>query len=260
MKFQITESSKGLAAHWNRTYREEPQNRSTYASRLMKSSLASKIKGKTVLDVGCGNLPVENGKSIGNARFLVASGAKYTGVDISEFALSKAKRSMLRDIRLLCADARQLPFGDNSFETVVMFDILPLLGRYASCAIEEAARISKENLIFTVGHIDMLRTLPDFKKTSLRDDKFVGTVIEVPSTDLFEQIVFDENQINELLSKANFKVQIRVLSTVRYVSCVLLEKESPNSRSLSSIRKELGEGADNKFLMYVEAVKSTQRN
>ena len=73
-------------------------------------------KGDRVIDVGCGS------------GFLMKRirDANVTGVDLSDTALSMARVNLsgMGNVRLVKADARQLPFDDSSFDKVVCADVL----------------------------------------------------------------------------------------------------------------------------------------
>lgn len=71
--------------------------------------------GTKCLDVGCGS-----GNSY--APGLVARGAEWTGVDVSENAVAAARASGL-DARVI-EDAAELPFPDESFDLVVCIEVL----------------------------------------------------------------------------------------------------------------------------------------
>ena len=93
------------------------------------------LEGLSILDVGCGGG--------GLARALSAKGAKVTGVDPQDAALTIA-RSRAPDAEFQQAGAEALPFPDASFDRVVFLNSLhhvpvPLMG----AALKEAVRVSK---------------------------------------------------------------------------------------------------------------------
>ena len=63
------------------------------------------------LDLGCGT-----GRAI---PLLAAAGWRVTGVDVSRDQLRVAEQHAADAEELLCADAQQLPFADDSFDAVV---------------------------------------------------------------------------------------------------------------------------------------------
>ncbi len=93
------------------------------------------LKGRSVLDVGCGRGGV--------ARMLAAEGAEVTGIDPLAEAVAEASATV-PEARFQVAGAEALPFADGSFDAVVIINALhhvpgPLMGG----ALEEAARVSR---------------------------------------------------------------------------------------------------------------------
>lgn len=80
------------------------------------------FKGKNVLDIGCG--------AAGKSLYYASLGAKkVTGIDVVTYyeqeALALAKEKGLEDrFEFICGDAANLPFGDNSFDTIIMNDAM----------------------------------------------------------------------------------------------------------------------------------------
>lgn len=82
----------------------------------------SMLKDKTVLDIGCG----AGGKSL----YYVSSGATHVyGVDVVE-SYKEESENLAEELGLadkftfICADAKNLPFPDNSFDTIIMNDAM----------------------------------------------------------------------------------------------------------------------------------------
>ena len=127
--------------------------------RVVYKILESEVKGKTVLDYGCGH----GMHSVSIARF----GGKITGVDLSEESLKIAKRRSEEDgfsekIQFVTGDCESLPFADHSFD--IVFDG----GTFSSLDIEKAfseiARVLKPGGLLigieTLGH----NPLANFKR------------------------------------------------------------------------------------------------
>ncbi|MFH1422149.1 MAG: class I SAM-dependent methyltransferase [Planctomycetota bacterium] len=95
--------------------------------------------GQSLLEVGCGE-----GKYIG---FALSLGKEAVGIDISSAVVNKASKEF-GDFFLL-ADALNVPFADNSFDTVCLWDVLEHVTD-DSIALQEAVRVAKKNVLISV--------------------------------------------------------------------------------------------------------------
>lgn len=105
----------GKAFDWGKTSADYAKYRDIYPGefyeKIRKRGLCE--AGMDVLDLGTGTgvLP----------RALYGSGARFTGTDLSENQVLEAKKlagEQQMDIRFLASPAEELPFADNSFDTV----------------------------------------------------------------------------------------------------------------------------------------------
>lgn len=108
--------------------------------------------GSKVLELGCGD-----GKTLAAMQ---DRGWRATGLDISPEALRLSRASLGPEANLLLADARHLPFKDQSFDAVFAFHVIGHLhqaGRKASSA--EAARVLRPggSLFFREFGLDDMR-------------------------------------------------------------------------------------------------------
>jgi SAM-dependent methyltransferase len=170
-------------AFWNNVWRKGAEP-GTMVSNWLGGF--EELRGKTVLDVGCGG-----GSKI--AQFASTFKAKsYVGVDISEEALSLMRQNGFKNQSFIQADARSLPFGDNSFDIVIAIASLEFLGRDIVQALSEMRRVSNDKVIFTV------------PLTKQRYDIFnnlgFGNLINLQAG--FEGINFCPEDINPLLNSA----------------------------------------------------------
>jgi ubiquinone/menaquinone biosynthesis C-methylase UbiE len=98
------------------------------------------------LDIGCGSggfTEIQNGKRTTAASWLELHGdSDSVGVDIDEKLIEKAKQRITNGTRFLAADARNLPFEDNSFDYIHMSGVLHHMSQYET-AIREMARVLK---------------------------------------------------------------------------------------------------------------------
>lgn len=111
--------------------------------------LIGSIKGKTVLDLACGEGY--------NTRILAHKGAKATGIDHSEKMISLARAEERREplgIRYYRMDASRLNnISDSSFDLVTCFMALHDIENYEG-AVAEVARVLKHNglFVFSIMH------------------------------------------------------------------------------------------------------------
>ncbi len=146
---------------------------------------------KKVLEVAC---------NMGTTLIEVANkyGCSITGVDMSDEALEKAKENIkaanLEDkINLLKADARSLPFEDETFDIVINEAMLTMLSnKDKEKALNEYYRVLKKGGVLLTHDINILRKVPKVIISVMRK------IINVPAVPLKE---FD--WIN-LLKKAGF--------------------------------------------------------
>lgn len=97
---------------------------------------------RPVLDLGCGGGLLSN--------FLAAQGKCVVGVDVSEDALSVAKKySSTKTVDYVLSEARDLPFGDGHFDAVCVMDLLEHVDKPQE-VLAEASRVLASNglLIF----------------------------------------------------------------------------------------------------------------
>lgn len=96
----------------------------------------------SVLEVGCGE-----GHLISFLSHKI-SNIKFFGVDISD-KMVKISSKINPSARIVKADAGSLPFPDNSFDAVLLCEVLEHLNN-PKMGILEARRVAKKNLIFSV--------------------------------------------------------------------------------------------------------------
>lgn len=97
----------------------------------------------SVLDVGCGK-----GFMMHDLMELIP-GIRVKGIDISEYAIENAIEDMKPHVRV--ANAKQLPFEDNSFDVVISINTVHNLERdECGQALQEIERVSRGNSFITV--------------------------------------------------------------------------------------------------------------
>ncbi len=79
----------------------------------VQAFLMELLKGKSVLDIGCGS-----GKYM---ALLAPSAARYVGLDISQeqIALAAGKSQGMGNVELICCSAEKIPLPDHSIDIVI---------------------------------------------------------------------------------------------------------------------------------------------
>lgn len=102
--------------------------------------LKERLDYKSVLDIGCsvgGSFPLLGGE-----------GQEVCGVDVSSFAVEKAREL---DRNVVRASATSLPFDDNQFDLVVSADVFEHLHeKDAAAAAQEAIRVARSYVFMKI--------------------------------------------------------------------------------------------------------------
>ena len=104
---------------------------------LMKKELLKENNLQNVLELGCGTgLYTESLQKIS---------AKVVATDFSDemIVFAKQKRDQLKNVEFLKADALNLEFNDESFDTVFMANLIHVIGN-AEKVIQESKRVLKK--------------------------------------------------------------------------------------------------------------------
>jgi len=161
---------------------------------------ANYCKDKDVLELACGP-----GIGLGIlkrcARSLVAG-------DIDSCILEKARETYACSIDCRCIDAQELPFEENSFDVVIMFEAIYYLEK-PELFVQQARRVLRENGTIIVCNPN--KDLPDFN----------------PSP--FSNRYFNAPEFREFFEPMGFKVSC-------YGDCPV-DTASPKSKALSSLKK-----------------------
>jgi SAM-dependent methyltransferase/spore maturation protein CgeB len=167
----------------NEHYYGDPLHPTTQRCRQRIHWICKQVEGNRVLDVGCSQGIV--------CLLLGREGFECTGVDIESAAIDFARAALEKEevpvrqrVKFELADAAQLPFADNSFDTVILAEILEHL-THPGRVLKEVRRVLKAGgkLIVSVpygllAHPDhkrafypfsLLETLGPFFRTTLID-------------------------------------------------------------------------------------------
>jgi methionine biosynthesis protein MetW len=123
-----------------------------YTSPLLLE-FAAQNAGKTILDLGCatGEYCLE----------LEKMGFNCTGVDINPQYVEKAQE---RGVNAVVSQGDDLKFADNSFDTVLLFEVLEHVENPQSI-LNEAKRVARKNVLITVPNCSQLSELSKFSLT-----------------------------------------------------------------------------------------------
>lgn len=163
----------------------------------------SMIDSGTVLDLGCGDGLL--------LSLLKDKGVKGKGLDISENGIEKAKTKGL-DVSIYDFSNR-LPFDDNTFDTVIMLDLLEHLYN-PEFLLSEARRVSKKNIIVGV---------PNFNSLPARIQMLLGKIPENNQPKKGHIFWFNYNIIRAIFARVNLKI-------IKIDSNTLFEKRFPISK------------------------------
>lgn len=105
--------------------------------------------GESILDLGCatGDYCLELGKR----------GFRCVGVDVNREYIRIAGQKGVN----ACVVREQLPFGDKSFDTVIMFEVLEHV-QSPDKLLREAKRVAKKNILITVPNCGNIETLRNY--------------------------------------------------------------------------------------------------
>ena len=94
---------------------------------------ASLVKGRRVLDAGCG-------MAYGSAILHAGGAARVVGVDVAESVLDAVRDDMPPGVELKVGDVSRLDFDDDTFDAVVCFEVIEHIDDRAS-ALDEFRRV-----------------------------------------------------------------------------------------------------------------------
>jgi spore maturation protein CgeB/SAM-dependent methyltransferase len=147
----------------NEHYYGDPSEPTTERARERIHWICNQAKGRDILDVGCSQGIV--------CLILGREGFHCTGIDIESDSLAVAEQALAREdeivrkrVTLKVADATDLPFPDESFDTVILGEILEHLV-HPHRVLEQAKRVLRNEgrLVVTVPY--GLNAFPDHKCT-----------------------------------------------------------------------------------------------
>jgi len=145
------------------------------------------ISGGNALDLGCGD-----GLFLQALRY---KGIEGCGLDFSVDGIKKCKEKGIK-ARVYDFSDKPLPFDDNTFDYVVMLDILEHL-YYPEKVLKEACRVSKKYIIISV---------PNFNSLPSRIQMFLGKVPENNRPNKGHIFWFNFNNLRQMLMSTKLAI------------------------------------------------------
>jgi SAM-dependent methyltransferase len=143
----------------------------------------TRYAGQTILDVGCARGDYVN--------FLNKRGHQTFGVDL----LTQPEWQHIRPANFIQGDALSLPFSNQSFDTLLAFEILEHIPK-PDLALQEFFRVIRENLIISVPNCDM------------NEDLLRSGLVYSHWLDQSHCNFFDEDTLRNILERNGFNVQV----------------------------------------------------
>lgn len=175
-------------------------------------------KDSSVLEVGCGE-----GRSL---KDIFSVTKNLTGIDHDPQAIEDAKKNFKEhsQVKILKADAIDLPFEKNSFDFIICMTTFANFGDKKFKVLEEMKRVIKDNgkIILSVFSEDAFEErMKLYKRIGFPFKKIVGTTTYFKDEwgeGISEQ--FSEKQLKEVFSKVKLKV-IEILKLEMSYICKL---------------------------------------
>jgi ubiquinone/menaquinone biosynthesis C-methylase UbiE len=160
--------------------------------------------GAKTLDIGCGE-----GRNI---KTILNRSKDVTGIDNDPIAVKDASDNFsgIPSVRIVCAEAVNLPFEDESFDVVTFLMILPNLDKQKEKGLREAARVLKSDgllILSTFSEEAFDERMKVYKKVGAPIELVEGTKVifdKSVGANISEQFSFEE--INNLAKSAGLKI------------------------------------------------------
>jgi len=204
--------------YWDRVIRESPVVYKKSLDEEERYLIKNIKKDSKILEVGCGT-----GRSL---RQIIHLARSITAIDHDKKAIEKARRNFknYQNVRILLADAKRLPFKNNSFDTVICMTTFSNFGDYKIKILNEMCRVVKDNgmvIISMYGDNAFNERMKIYKKFKAPIKKFKGTTVyfdEKVGDNVSEQ--FSKKQLIKIFNKTKLKI-IEIKRTGIFYVCKL---------------------------------------
>ncbi len=143
----------------------------------------------TVLDIGCGE-----GR---NMQSILENTPNVYGIDMDPKAVEDARKRFegTDTVQVVCASATELPFKDETFDTVTFLMILPNLEENKLSAIKESARVLKKDgklILSTFAETAFDERMKVYKQVGVPIERIEGTTFYFEGNITSEQSSLEE--------------------------------------------------------------------
>lgn len=177
--------------YWNARWEEIPADSPAKCHDRYPLLYANKVVGPhcgTVLELGCGP-----GRLL---RYYSMQGINIIGVDNVATVLSKLRASD-QSLRLVCADARALPFRDGQFDSILCFGVYHTIELNPSAAVGETFRVLRSGG----------RLCAEFRADSLHNRLIDLYKARGKSTTEFHKWNYRRDEARRMLVQAGFEIE-----------------------------------------------------
>ncbi len=201
---------------WEEILNNNPDSYKKWFKEEKEFLLENIQKNAAVLEVGCGD-----GRSLKEISDITLN---LTGVDHDETAIENAKINLrsIPEAKIILAEAKKLPFEDNSFDVVLCMSTFANFASEKQAILSEMKRVlKKKGLIFiSVYSEDALKErLKAYKQADLqiKEVKTNGTVIfdDFGIDGISEQ--FSKGELESIFKTAKLRVLEIKKSTIAYL-------------------------------------------
>lgn len=189
---------------WERLLEDMPDSYRNWFKEEKKYLEEHISKDAKVLEVGCGE-----GRSIIDILDITKS---IVGIDNDEKAIKDAKENLkdYSDVKIILADAKELPFENKFFDFVICMTTFANFGPDKFKVLEEMKRVLKDEgyIIISVFSEDALEErMKVYKKVGVKIEKIEGGTVtfEGDTGDIISE-QFSKEQLVEIFTKVNLKI------------------------------------------------------
>lgn len=150
----------------------------------------SKIEeGKTALEIGCGSgaFTTDVARSVGNSGLVLALDIEIKMLEQVKIKLNKTENRDIDNIKMIQANAYNLPFSDNSIDIVYMIAVFQEIPD-KNATLNEIIRILKHDGRLAISEFIVDPDYP-LKSTTIKIVKNAGFILEKVSGNLFNYTI-----------------------------------------------------------------------